>query len=67
MVKISITGASGFVGMNLQNYLKSFYDLNLMSLLYKFDQKFHIKTDVIIVPRSKLYEKWFEDLPKRDF
>ena len=22
---------------------------------------------VIIVPRSKLYEKWFEDLPKRDF
>lgn len=56
MVKIGITGASGFVGMNLQNYLKSFYDLNLMSVRYKFDQKFYIKTDVIIHLAGKAHD-----------
>jgi hypothetical protein len=38
MSKISITGATGFVGTNLQNYLKSSHEIVPMSVRYKPNQ-----------------------------
>lgn len=55
-MKITITGASGFVGINLQNYLKAYYDLNLMSIRYRPNQKFEIKGNIIIHLAGKAHD-----------
>jgi nucleoside-diphosphate-sugar epimerase len=55
-MKIAITGASGFVGQNLQEYLKNSHNLRPMSVRYKPDQKFEINADVIIHLAGKAHD-----------
>jgi len=55
-MKISITGASGFVGNNLQNYLKSLHELKSVSIRYSSNQKFDLKTDAIIHLAGKAHD-----------
>jgi len=47
-MKITITGASGFVGTNLQDYLKASHEIEPMSVRYEPNQQFEIKGDAII-------------------
>ena len=54
--KITITGASGFVGKNLQNYLQNSYNLNSLSVRYKPNQKFDINTFAIIHLAGKAHD-----------
>jgi hypothetical protein len=51
-MKITITGASGFVE-NLQEYLKGAHDLNAISVRYIPNQRFYIETDAIIHLQEK--------------
>jgi nucleoside-diphosphate-sugar epimerase len=53
---ITITGATGFVGANLQNYLKPSYELNSMSVRYVPNQQFEIKTNVLIHLAGKAHD-----------
>lgn len=48
MKKIYLTGASGFIGKNLQNYLKDQNFIESKSVRYIPNQHFFIETDVII-------------------
>ena len=56
MDKIGITGVSGFVGTNLQDYLKTSYVVQPMSIRYVSSQQFEIKTDVIIHLAGKAHD-----------
>ena len=53
---IVITGISGFVGMNLHDYLKDIYDLNGLSVRYRPHQKFHIEANAIIHLAGKAHD-----------
>ena len=55
-MKIIITGASGFVGTNLQEYLKDSHDLNGMSVRYIPNQQFDINADAIIHLAGKAHD-----------
>ena len=55
-MKVTITGASGFVGSNLQKYLISSNDIEIISLRYKNCQKFNIDTDAIIHLAGKAHD-----------
>ena len=55
-MKITITGATGFVGMNLQSCLITSHDLIPMSVRYKPYQQFEIKDDVIIHLAGKAHD-----------
>jgi nucleoside-diphosphate-sugar epimerase len=55
-MKISITGATGFVGKNLQEYLKDSHDLNCMSVRYIPNQRFELEADVIIHLAGKAHD-----------
>lgn len=55
-MKITITGASGFVGQYLQNYLKELYLITTLSVRYLLDQKFEIKSDVLIHLAGKAHD-----------
>jgi nucleoside-diphosphate-sugar epimerase len=55
-LKIAITGASGFVGTNLQDYLKTSHDLESMSVRYKPNQQFEIKADALIHLAGKAHD-----------
>lgn len=55
-MKITITGASGFVGDNLQEYLKDSHDLKPLSIRYKSNQQFDIVTDAIIHLAGKAHD-----------
>jgi nucleoside-diphosphate-sugar epimerase len=55
-MKITITGASGFVGQNLQEYLKGAHDLNAISVRYIPNQRFYIETDAIIHLAGKAHD-----------
>jgi nucleoside-diphosphate-sugar epimerase len=55
-MKITITGASGFVGSNLTEYLKGTYCLNGMSARYIANQRFEINADVIIHLAGKAHD-----------
>jgi len=54
--KITITGASGFVGANLKDYLKTSREIESMSIRYAPDQRFAINTDVIIHLAGKAHD-----------
>ena len=56
IMRTTITGATGFVGTNLQNYLKTFLEVNLMSVRYIPNQKFKIETDVLIHLAGKAHD-----------
>ncbi len=55
-MKVAITGASGFVGTNLQNYLKTSHEVSSMSVRYKANQEFKMKDDAIIHLAGKAHD-----------
>ncbi|MGG7035215.1 MAG: NAD-dependent epimerase/dehydratase family protein [Flavobacterium sp.] len=55
-MKITITGATGFVGQNLQEYLKTSNEVFSMSIRYESNQSFDIKTDAIIHLAGKAHD-----------
>ena len=55
-MKITITGATGFVGTNLQEYLKASHVIATMSVRYIPNQQFDIKTDAIIHLAGKAHD-----------
>ena len=55
-MKIAITGATGFVGTNLQDYLKASHDLETMSVRYVDGQHFEIKADALIHLAGKAHD-----------
>lgn len=48
-MNITITGASGFVGINLQEYLKDSYKINALSVRYISNQTFQIENAEAII------------------
>ena len=55
-MKIAITGARGFVGVNLENYLKTSQDVESMRVRYLPNQQFDIKSDAIIHLAGKAHD-----------
>ena len=55
-MKIAITGATGFVGVNLENYLKTSQDVESMRVRYLPNQQFDIKSDAIIHLAGKAHD-----------
>lgn len=55
-MKIAITGATGFVGNNLQDYLKSSHEIESMSVRYQSNRQFEIKGDAIIHLAGKAHD-----------
>lgn len=55
-MKISITGASGFVGINLLLYLKSSHELKTLCIRYQPNQKIEIKNDAVIHLAGKAHD-----------
>lgn len=55
-MKITITGATGFVGTNLLDYLKVTHEIEPMSVRYIPNQQFDIKRDVIIHLAGKAHD-----------
>lgn len=56
MDRIGITGASGFVGVNLCNYLRTSKDLCAISVRYISNQTFELNVDVIIHLAGKAHD-----------
>lgn len=55
-MKIAITGATGFVGTNLQGYLKTSHEIERMSVRYQCNQRFEIKTAALIHLAGKAHD-----------
>jgi nucleoside-diphosphate-sugar epimerase len=53
---VLITGATGFVGANLQEYLKSSFEVEPVSVRYSPNQQFDIKADAIIHLAGKAHD-----------
>lgn len=53
---VSITGATGFVGTNLKEYLKEHYKIDSMSVRFVPNQCFDIQSDVIIHLAGKAHD-----------
>lgn len=56
MKNVTITGASGFVGTNLKEYLKSDYEISTLSVRYIPNQKFNLNGDIIIHLAGKAHD-----------
>jgi nucleoside-diphosphate-sugar epimerase len=54
--QVLITGASGFVGTNLQDYLKTSQDISSMSVRYIPNQQFDLETDAVIHLAGKAHD-----------
>jgi nucleoside-diphosphate-sugar epimerase len=54
--KVLITGASGFVGSNLKEYLTTSHEIETMSVRYKFNQQFDVKADAMIHLAGKAHD-----------
>lgn len=54
--QVLITGASGFVGTNLQDYLKNSYDLKRISVRYLPNQQFNLATYAVIHLAGKAHD-----------
>lgn len=55
-MKITLTGATGFVGNNLQNYLTTSHNIETVSVRYLPNQQFDLKADVIIHLAGKAHD-----------
>lgn len=55
-MEISITGASGFVGTNLRNYLNPSYEIHPLSVRYLPNQHFDFETDALIHLAGKAHD-----------
>ena len=55
-MKIEITGATGFVGANLSNYLKASKQIEFLKVRYKNDQRYNFNGDVIIHLAGKAHD-----------
>ena len=55
-MKITITGASGFVGINIKKYLEISHDLDFMSVRYLPNHEFETKGDAIIHLAGKAHD-----------
>lgn len=55
-MKITITGASGFVGQNVQKYLEKFHQVNTLRARYLPDQEFEIDDDIFIHLAGKAHD-----------
>lgn len=55
-MKVSITGATGFVGTNLKKYIKDSYEVDDLSVRYCPNQKIDIKGDIIIHLAGKAHD-----------
>ena len=55
-MKITITGSSGFVGRNLERYVKSSHEIEQLSVRYTPNQRFDLKSDVIIHLAGKAHD-----------
>lgn len=55
-MEILITGASGFVGVHLQPYLKAAHDVKALSVRYIGDQEFDLKADAVIHLAGKAHD-----------
>ena len=55
-MNIIITGASGFVGVNLTNYLKDSNEIKPLSVRYEPNQSFELNGDVIIHLAGKAHD-----------
>jgi nucleoside-diphosphate-sugar epimerase len=55
-MKLSVTGASGFVGTNLIDYLQSLHELQSMSIRYVPNQQLDINADAVIHLAGKAHD-----------
>ncbi|WP_343695589.1 NAD-dependent epimerase/dehydratase family protein [Flavobacterium sp.] len=55
-MKVTITGASGFVGLNLQSYLRNDHEINALKVRFENDQKFKFETDAVIHLAGKAHD-----------
>ena len=55
-MEVAITGASGFVGINLKDYLQDTYRLQSLKVRYIPNQKFDLKVDAIIHLAGKVHD-----------
>jgi len=55
-MRVTITGATGFVGINLQGYLKSSHKLYALSARYRSNQQFEIIADAVIHLAGKAHD-----------
>jgi nucleoside-diphosphate-sugar epimerase len=55
-MKIAITGASGFVGLNLYDYLKNYHEIKTLSVRYVPDQEFNLETNAVIHLAGKAHD-----------
>ncbi|UWY28627.1 NAD-dependent epimerase/dehydratase family protein [Flavobacterium sp. TR2] len=56
MIKVAITGSTGFVGTNLQSYLYDTCNVESLSVRYVPNQKFNLETDVLIHLAGKAHD-----------
>lgn len=63
-MEIIITGATGFVGVNLQGYLEGSHNVKSMSVRYLKNQEFCLKGDVIIHLAGKAHDLKKVSTPK---
>lgn len=54
--KILISGASGFVGVNLQEYLETSFQITPQSIRYIYNQRFNFDADAIIHLAGKAHD-----------
>lgn len=55
-MKIAITGITGFVGQNVQGYLKTWHEIMPMSVRYELNQKFQINANALIHLAGKAHD-----------